>query len=67
MAKKSDRLPDEERPKRATALTIRAGEEWKAWLERLARHCRLTTSTVVDLAVVRYAKEMGFEEPPPER
>ena len=67
MGRKREPSPDEGRPKRVTAMTIRASEEWKGWLDRLARHCRLTTSTVVDQAVVRYAREMGFEEPPPER
>lgn len=54
-------------PNRATVLTIRGTQEWRDWLERAANHCRLTTSTLVDLAVTRFAREQGFEEAPPKR
>lgn len=54
-------------PPRRPVLTIKGTEEWKGWLERLAKHLRMPTSTLVDHALVRYAKEMGFTEEPPER
>lgn len=56
-----------DRPRRPVILAMRGTEAWKAWIDRLARHCRLTTTTLVDQALVRYAEEVGFKEPPPER
>ena len=53
--------------RRPTAFTVKGTVAWKEWLDRAARHCRLSTSSLVDLAVTKYAKEAGFEEPPPER
>lgn len=65
MAKK--KAPVEVSSPRKTVLTIKGTEEWKAWLERLSKHLRMPTSTLVDHALVKYAKELKFEEPPPER
>jgi hypothetical protein len=53
--------------RRPVALTVKGSEEWRAWLDRAARHCRLSTSALVDLAVTQYARAQGFEEAPPER
>lgn len=52
---------------RRTVLTIKGTDEWRGWLERLGKHLRTPTSTIVDHALVRYAKENGFSEPAPER
>ena len=52
---------------RRTVLTIKGTDEWREWLERLGKHLRTPASTIVDHALVRYAKEMGFKEEPPER
>ncbi len=52
---------------RRTVLTIKGTDAWRGWLERLAKHLRTPTSTIVDHALIRYAKEMGFEEEAPER
>ena len=67
MTEDPDVTPSRDRPRRPVILTMRGTEAWKAWIDRLARHCRLTTSTVIDQALVRYAEEVGFEEPPPQR
>ena len=48
-------------------LQMRGTPEWKAWLERLASHCRLTVSGAADAAFVLLAEERGFKEKPPER
>lgn len=52
---------------RRTVLTIKGTEAWRLWLEELGKHLRTPTSTVVDHALVRYAKEMGFSKEAPER
>lgn len=46
---------------------IRATGEWAAWIERGARHCRTDVAKLVDVAVAKYLRENGFQEPPPER
>jgi hypothetical protein len=48
-------------------LTIRGTPEWRAWLDRAAKFCRINTSSLVDVAVTKYAREQGFTEPPPDR
>jgi hypothetical protein len=52
---------------RKTVLTIKGTDEWRAWLEELGDHLRTPTSTIVDHALVRYAKEMGFDKEAPKR
>ena len=50
-----------------SVLTIKGTDEWRAWLEELADYLRTPTSTIVDHALVRYAKEMGFPKEAPKR
>ena len=52
---------------KVTVLGIRCSEEWRDWLDQLAEHCRLNKVDVVDIAVVEYAKRVGFEPKPPKR
>lgn len=58
--------PEQAGPRR-TVLTIKGTDEWRSWLEELADHLRMPTSTIVDHALVRYAKEQGFAKPAPKR
>jgi hypothetical protein len=69
MAKKrtQPKVKSSESSQRATVLTIRGTQEWREWLERAANHCRVTSSTLVDIAVAKFVKDQGFEEPPPKR
>jgi hypothetical protein len=66
MAKKTTAQQPASEPKR-TVLTIKGSEEWKGWFERFADFLRTPGSTVVDHALVRYAREMGFKEEAPKR
>jgi hypothetical protein len=52
---------------RRTVLTIKGTDEWRLWLEGLGKHLRTPTSTIVDHALVRYAKEVGYSAEAPER
>lgn len=62
----AEKAPEPTGPRR-TVLTIKGTDEWRGWLERFADHLRTPTSTIVDHALVRYAKESGFEEEAPKR
>lgn len=66
MATKTAKQPSQPEPRR-TVLTIKGTDEWKAWFERFADFLRTPGSTVVDHALVRYAKEMGFKDEAPKR
>lgn len=59
-------LPEEQGP-RKNVFVIKGTPEWRAWLERLSKHCRMKASVVVDHALVDFAAKQGFDEPPPER
>ena len=52
---------------RKTVLTIKGTDEWRGWLERLGEHLRTPTSTIVDHALVKHAKDVGFAEEAPKR
>ena len=58
--------PAEPGPRR-TVLTIKGTDAWREWLEGLGKHLRTPTSTIVDHALVRYAKEVGYTNEAPER
>ena len=53
--------------KRTTVMTIKGTIEWKAWLDRLAEFSRLPNTILIDLALAEWAKNHGFQEPPPKR
>lgn len=68
MAKKSGKAKSSPGPTtRRVVLQMKGTDEWKGWLERLASFLRTPTSTLVDHALVQYAKEKGFDEHPPQR
>jgi len=52
---------------RRTVLTIKGTDEWRVWLEGLGEFLRTPTSTVVDHALVRYAREVGYTREAPKR
>jgi hypothetical protein len=66
MGKKKASKPKPSEP-RQTVLTIKGTEEWKDWLNELSNFLRIPTSTIVDLALVKYAKDVGFTKEPPKR
>jgi hypothetical protein len=52
---------------RFRTIGIRVSAEYADWLERAAKHDRLTIAAFLDKAAGDRAKAIGFEEPPPER
>jgi hypothetical protein len=63
------------RPKKATqsassdqkTIAMRTSGAYAAWIERLASFNRSTTAGLLDQALVKFAREIGFEEKAPER
>jgi hypothetical protein len=53
--------------RRSIAVAIKGNEEWKAWLEMVAKRCRTTVSALIDQALTEYAKSKGIVEEPPDR
>jgi hypothetical protein len=63
--KERRKSPDPE--PRAVLFSVRGRPSWHEWLKRLADYDRSSVVEVLDRAAARYAKLIGFEEPPPER
>jgi hypothetical protein len=59
--------PEPEPERQAVVLTMRGKPEWKTWLKKLSKHCRLKVSVCVEQALMEYAERRGFAEPSPER
>ncbi len=59
--------PRKDDSRQPLVLTVRGSPEWKEWLGRLSKHCRMSTAVCVDQALMEFAKMRGFIEPPPER
>lgn len=64
--KKQKSSPEPE-PLKPRTVGVRCTNEWAAWLERGAKHCRTDVAKLIDSSVVDYLKARGFLEPPPER
>lgn len=48
-------------------VQVRGSEGYKAWVEKLAGFDGLPLAALVDRALRRYAKEVGFPDDPPVR
>jgi hypothetical protein len=64
MAKKKAPKPKSEPwgESKPLAAQLRGSAEWKAWLEEFARSNRLSVAGVIDMALTRLAKDLGFRE-----
>jgi hypothetical protein len=51
-------------PAQPLAVQVRGTPEWKQWVEDLAEANRQQVSGLVDTALARLAKEIGFRDPP---
>jgi hypothetical protein len=49
---------------RSTLVTIRCHPDWRVWLAGFAAAKRLDVSELVDEALLRYARNEGYEMPP---
>jgi hypothetical protein len=41
--------------------------QFREWLDKAALHSRLNVSGFIEFAVIAYAMQQGFDEPPPKR
>lgn len=48
-------------------IGLRVTRGWADWLERAAKHDRVTVATFLDKAAADRARAIGFDEAPPER
>ncbi len=48
--------------RKAIAVVIKGGPDWKAWLEGLADHCRTDVAKVNDKALIGYARSEGYNQ-----
>jgi hypothetical protein len=48
-------------------IGVRVSDEYAEWVERLAARNRSTVAGLVDQALAKFARDIGFTEPPPER
>ena len=65
--KTTRREPDPEPEKwlrQPFAVQVRGTPEWKEWVEELAEYNRQKVAGLVDTALARLAKEIGFRDPP---
>ena len=53
--------------RKAIAVVIKGGSDWKAWLEGLAAYRRTDVAKVIDEALVEYAKAKGYDQEAPRR
>jgi hypothetical protein len=52
---------------KVVTVNIKASEEWKDWLDRLAIHCRTDVAKLIDRGLILVAKAEGFNEEVPRR
>jgi hypothetical protein len=46
---------------------FKGSPEFASWLDSLVKHCRMPTSSVIENALIEYARIRGFNDPAPER
>jgi hypothetical protein len=67
MARPKKTAPQPASKPQPKAIAFRAGPEYVAWVDDLASANRSTVSGLLDQALAKYAREIGFTKPIPER
>jgi hypothetical protein len=52
---------------REVLFSVKGRKSWLEWVDRLADFDRSNRVELIDRALARYAREIGFDEQPPER
>jgi hypothetical protein len=48
-------------------INVKASEEWKAWLDGLAVHCRTDIAKLIDRGLILVARAEGYNKEVPQR
>lgn len=64
--KNSGGRPPVSKPKRPIT-SFRGSPEFQKWFDGLAKHVRLQRSTLIEHALVEYARNHGYDDPAPDR
>jgi hypothetical protein len=56
--------PKGDGPVRETVVALKGAAGWKAWLDEFAAHCRLGLADTIEQALLSYAGQREFREPP---
>ena len=48
-------------------VNMKVSDKYRAWLDRLAKHCRTDVAKLIDRGLILVAKAEGFNEEAPER
>lgn len=54
-------------PPRETIASFKGSAAFAKWLEAFVRHCRMPASSVIENALIEYARFRGFDQEAPER
>jgi hypothetical protein len=54
-------------PGRVTIVGLKGTPAFGAWVDGLCKHVRLPLPTMIEHAMIDYARAHGFEDEPPER
>jgi len=52
---------------RKMIAAFKGTEDFSQWIKALMRHCRMPASSIIENALIDYAKKVGFDEEAPER
>jgi hypothetical protein len=68
LAKKRREASSKDDPAPATSIvSVRCSLEFRAWLDGLADHERISVSDLFDRAMTSYARDIGYKKIPPKR
>lgn len=63
MARKTGPKPSAEGP-RASLIAMKCRQPYKEWVNKFAENERINPASLIDLALMEYAKLKGFKAPP---
>ena len=64
---KTGKAPGSGDAPRKVIAQLKASAKFGKWFGKLRMHTRLPSPLLLELALIEYAKNHGFEDPPPER
>jgi hypothetical protein len=67
MAKKQPDKSWLDKPKKPVVVQVRGELAYKSWIEKLSKFDKRSVSDLIEVAVAKHARDIGFTEPPPDR